>query len=79
MPVEVKDRDEFIEISARAKECRVVKNEKEGMAKVKARTSRYLYTIKIPINELNGFLKKLKCGKIVEIGKGGVKKEISVS
>ena len=79
MPVEVKDRDEFIEISARAKECRVVKNEKEGIAKVKARTSRYLYTIKIPINELNDFLKKLKCGKIVEIGKGGVKKEISVS
>jgi len=79
VPVEIKDRERFIEISARASECRVVRNEKEGIAKVKARTPRYLYTIKIPINELNDFLKKLKCGKIVEIGKGGIRKEISTS
>ncbi len=81
MPIEIdpKKRDLFIEISARAIECRVVKDEKKGIAKVKARTKRYLYTIKIPLNELNDFLKQLKCKKIVEILKGGVKKEITPS
>ena len=79
MPIEISDRNEFIKISSRASECRVVKDEKKGLAKVKARTKRYLYTIKIPLNELNEFLKSLKCGKIVEIGKGGVRKEITVS
>jgi large subunit ribosomal protein L38e len=58
------NQDEFIKISERASECRVVKLEKEGVAKVKARTSRYLYTIKIPLNELEEFLKKLKCQNI---------------
>jgi len=79
MPIELKDRNKFIEISGRASECRVVKDEKKGIAKVKARTKRYLYTIKIPLNELTDFLKKLRCSKIVEISKGGVRKEISVS
>ncbi len=79
MPIEVKDKEKFIEISSRAQECRVVKDEKKGIAKVKARTKRYLYTIKIPLDELTDFLKKVKCSKIIEIGKGGVKKEISIS
>ncbi|MEM0003787.1 MAG: 5'-nucleotidase [Desulfurococcaceae archaeon] len=64
MPKEIMNQDEFIKISERASECRVVKLEKEGVAKVKARTSRYLYTIKIPLNELEEFLKKLKCQNI---------------
>jgi len=64
MPREVKDPDEFIKISERAVECRVVKLEEEGVAKVKARTRRYLYTIKIPLSELEEFLKKLKCSNI---------------
>ena len=64
MPKEITSREEFIRITERAVECRVVKNEKEGVAKVKARTPRYLYTIKIPISELDGFLKQLKCQNI---------------
>ncbi len=71
MPIEIKDREKFIELSAKASEVRVVKKEKEGIAKVKLRTKRYLYTIKIPVNELNDFLKQLKCSKIVEITKKG--------
>jgi len=78
MPVEVRDRERFIEISARAEECRVVRDEKKGVAKVKARTRRYLYTIKVPVNELNSFLKQLRCKKIVEILKGGERKEITL-
>jgi large subunit ribosomal protein L38e len=64
MPKEVKDPEEFIRISERAIECRVVKLEDEGVAKVKARTKRYLYTIKIPLSQLEEFIKKLKCQNI---------------
>ncbi len=77
MPIEVKDRDKFIEISGRAVEIRVIRKEKEGIAKVKARTKRYLYTIKIPLNELSDFLKSLKCDRIVEIGVKGERKEVT--
>jgi len=69
VPVEVYDKNKFIELSARAEVCRVVKKEKEGIAKVKARTKRYLYTIKIPLNELEEFVKQLKCKEVVEVGK----------
>ncbi len=69
MPVEVYDKNKFIELSARAEICRVVRKEKEGIAKVKARTKRYLYTIKIPLNELEEFIKQLKCKEVVEVGK----------
>lgn len=64
MPKEIVNPEEFIAITERAVECRVVKLEKEGVAKVKARTSKYLYTIKIPLNELDEFLKRLKCQNI---------------
>jgi large subunit ribosomal protein L38e len=64
MPKEVTSREEFIKITERAIECRVVKLEKEGIAKFKARTPSYLYTIKIPLNELEDFLKQLKCRNI---------------
>lgn len=64
MPKEVVNPEEFIKITERAIECRVVKLEKEGVAKVKARTKRYLYTIKVPLNQLDEFLKKLKCQNI---------------
>ena len=77
MPVEILNKEKFIEISERASECRVVKNEKKKVAKVKARTKRYLYTIKLGISELNDFLKDLKCNKIVEIGPKGERKEVS--
>jgi hypothetical protein len=78
MPVEIKSKDEFIKKSERALECRVVRDEKHGIAKVKARTRKYLYTIKVDLKGLNDFLKSLKCGKIVEFTSKGEKKEISV-
>ena len=67
MPIEVYDKEEFIAISERAIECRVKKLEDEGIAKVKARTKKKLYTIKIKLDELDDFLKKLKCKNIVEV------------
>jgi len=67
MPIEIYDKEEFIAISERAIECRVKKLEDEGIAKVKARTKKKLYTIKVKLDELDDFLKKLKCKNIVEI------------
>jgi len=67
MPIFIANEEEFVKITERAKECRVKKLEKEGVAKVKARTKRYLYTIKIPLEKLEEFLKRLKCSEIVEV------------
>ncbi len=67
MPVEVFDKGEFKKIAKIAEECRVKKLDKEGIAKVKARTRKYLYTIKIKIDELDAFLKELECKNIVEV------------
>ena len=67
MPVEIKDKEAFKEIVKRAIECRVKKDKKTGLVKVKARTKRYLYTIKIPEEELDKFLEEIKCPKIVKL------------
>lgn len=69
MPIEVRSQEEFIRISEKASECRVVRKQKEGIAKIKARTKRYLYTIKIPLDQVDDFLKRLKCQNIKEISK----------
>jgi hypothetical protein len=39
------------------------------VAKVKARTKRYLYTIKVPLDKVDEFLKRLRCPKVVEVQK----------
>ncbi len=67
MPVEIFDKEEFKRIAKIAEECRVKKLNKEGIAKVKARTKKYLYTIKVKIDELDVFLKELECKNIVEV------------
>ncbi len=67
MPVEISDRELFKEIASRAIECRVYRNKKKGIAKVKARTRKRLVTIKIPLEEVDTFLQELKCENIVEI------------
>ncbi len=69
MPIEVKDPEEFVRISEKAKECRVMRRSKENVAKVKARTKRYLYTIKVPLDQLDDFLKRLKCQSLRDITK----------
>ncbi len=67
MPVEVSNREEFKRIAQNAIECRIVRDEKKGIAKVKARTRKRLVTIKIPLGELDAFLQELGCENIVEI------------
>jgi large subunit ribosomal protein L38e len=64
MPAEIFNLEEFIKLSESALECRV-KRTKE-IVKLKLRTKRRLYTIKLKENEAEEALKKIKC-PIVEI------------
>ncbi len=77
MPVELKTVEELVEVSKRAVECRVKEvtrgPEKGKIVKVKARTRRVLYTLKVPKEKLDEVLSKLKCGRIVFVDTGEVR------
>ncbi|MCE4599020.1 MAG: hypothetical protein F7C81_02350 [Desulfurococcales archaeon] len=79
MPVELKNLDDFIEVTARAVECRVKRvkgrGKDGGIVKVKARTKRYLYTYKTTEDKLEEVLGKVKCKKVIDVDKGEVIKE----
>ncbi len=66
-PIEVFDKEEFKKYVEQAIKCIVYRDEKKKIAKVKARTKRKLVTIKIPLDELDGFLSEINCPEIVEI------------
>jgi len=66
VPVELKSVEEFIEVTGRALECRVKKSKGDSdIVKLKARTRRVLYTIKVPADKVEEILSKVKCPKIV--------------
>lgn len=67
LPVEVRDKEEFLEIAKRAIECRVKKS--EDYAKVKLRTRKYLYTLKVKLEDLDSLLEKIRSlnVRIVEV------------
>ncbi|MCE4614548.1 MAG: 5'-nucleotidase [Desulfurococcales archaeon] len=70
MPVELKypdQWDKFKEKAGKALECRLVKKEKKGIAKIKARTKRYLYTVKVPLDKADELVNELGCENLVEI------------
>ena len=64
MPVEIDDIKEFINHSEAAEECRV-KRIKDAV-KLKLRTKKKLYVIKIEPKEAEAIIKKLKC-EIIEV------------
>jgi len=64
MPKEIFDKEEFIELSNSAEECRIVRS--GDKSKLKLRTSSYLYTIKLPSNETEQLINQLGCS-VVEI------------
>lgn len=61
MPKEIFDKDEFVELSKKAIKCIVKKVGEE--TKLKLRTNKYLYTIKLPTSEANGLLGRINCNK----------------
>jgi hypothetical protein len=62
MPREILDSDEFLELSEKASECRIKKL--GDNTKLKLRTPRMLYTIKLDKTEAEELLKKIQCTKI---------------
>ncbi len=58
MPVEVRSKEDFMNVASRAIEIRVKKGEE--YAKVKARTKKYLYTLKVALNELESLINELR-------------------
>ena len=61
MPKEIFDPDEFLRIAERASECRIKRL--GDVMKLKLRTRRYLYTLKVSVEEGEELLKKIKCPK----------------
>jgi len=61
MPKEIFDKDEFVELSKKADKCIVKKL--GDMTKLKLRTDRYLYTIKLSASEADILLGQISCTK----------------
>jgi len=59
MPAEIKDIDEFVKLSEKAEYC-IVKRLKD-VVKLKIRTPRMLYTLKVNPSRTEEVLKKLRC------------------
>ena len=59
MPIEVFDKEEFLSLSQKASECRVKRL--KDVVKLKLRTPRCLYTIKLDEGTAEELLKEIKC------------------
>ncbi len=59
MPTEVFDKDEFMELSEKATECRIKRN--PDNVKLKLKTSRRLYTLKLEPGDEDEVISKLRC------------------
>jgi len=61
MPKEIFDVDEFLALTQGAPKCTVKKL--GDVTKLKARSGRYLYTIKLEASEADGLLGRIQCPK----------------
>ena len=61
MPKEIFDKDEFIKLSKKATKCTVKKLGDE--TKLKLRTGRYLYTMKLDTSDADSLLGQISCPK----------------
>ncbi len=59
MPAEVLDTEKFVEMSAKAKYCKVKRL--KNQVKLKLRTASQLYTLKVEPLNAEETIKKLKC------------------
>ena len=64
MPKQITDIKEFINRSETAEECRIKRT--RDAVKLKLRTKKILYVLKIPPAEAESIIKKLKC-EIIEL------------
>jgi ferritin-like protein len=59
MPTEIFDVEKFIELSEKAKECRIKRL--KDIVKLKLRTPRMLYTLKVDPAKAEEIIKRIKC------------------
>ena len=59
MPKEINNVDEFIKLSEKAEICRIRKS--DDIVRLKLRTRKVLYTLKVEPAKLDEVVKKLKC------------------
>ncbi|MFQ6086665.1 MAG: hypothetical protein ACE5OV_01460 [Candidatus Bathyarchaeia archaeon] len=59
MPTEIFDTERFVQISERAEYCAIKRLEKT--VKLKLRTSKRLYTLKVEPSKAEEIIKKLRC------------------
>ena len=64
MPEEIFDVEKFVELSEKAVECRVKRL--GDYVKLKLRTRRRLYTLKVGADEVDDIIRRVKC-KVVEL------------
>ena len=64
MPEEIFDVDRFVQLSGSAEYCAVKRLKK--VVKLKLRTPRTLFTLKVDLTGAEGVIKKLRC-EIVEV------------
>ena len=62
MPAEVFDEESFIKLSEDAEVCRIKRE--EDVVKLKLRTSRKLYTLKMEPSRVKELIRRLKCETI---------------
>jgi len=67
MPVELYSLDEALKVAPKAIECRVKRVTRDGKAKVKLRTKRYLYTLKVDPSQVDDVISKLGCKNVVDV------------
>ncbi|MEM1514922.1 MAG: hypothetical protein QXT26_02745 [Thermoproteota archaeon] len=61
MPAEIFNVEKFIELSENAKYCIVKRLRKKNIAKLKLRTKKILYTLKVDLAKVEEVLKQVKC------------------
>lgn len=61
MPAEIFDAEKFIELSEKARYCIVKRLRKENIVKLKLRTPKMLYTLKVNPDKVEEILKQIKC------------------
>ena len=64
MPKEIRDITVFLELSNTATECRVKRI--KDVVKLKLRTIKYLYTLKVEPESAEAIIKQVKC-QVIEI------------
>lgn len=61
MPAEIFDAKKFIDLSEKARYCIVKRLKKGNIVKLKLRTQKMLYTLKVDPDKVEEILKQIKC------------------